>query len=74
MNAQNIIQRLRKKGWSDNAIARAIGRPQPTVSRIGNGQTDPRESIVRELEALAARESISAGAQPTPAMGQEAAA
>lgn len=58
MNAQNIVQTLRGKGWSDNAIARAINRPQPTVSRIGNGQSDPRESIVRELEALAKKELI----------------
>lgn len=58
MNAKNIVQTLRGKGWSDNAIARAIHRPQPTVSRIGNGQSDPRESIVRELEALAKKELI----------------
>lgn len=59
MNAQTIVECLRAKGWSDNAIAREIGRPQPTISRIRNGKTsDPRVSVVRELEALAAREQI----------------
>ena len=73
MNAQKIVERLRDKGWSDNAIARAIGRSQPTISRIRNGQADPRESIVRELEALAIEQHVNVPLHQ-PAPGQEAAA
>jgi len=54
MNAQHAIQELRGNGWSDTAIARAVGCSQPTITRIRHGQSDPRESTARELQKLLA--------------------
>lgn len=53
MTAQEIIQALNRQGLSDNAIARALGRGQSTITRAKNGQSDPRESLLRALQALA---------------------
>ncbi len=52
MNAKNAIEALRNTGWSDNAIACAIGCSQPTVTRIRQGKSDPRESIANKLNKL----------------------
>lgn len=54
MNAQHAIAKLRADGWTDAAIARAIGCSQPTITRIRNGKSDPRESTARALEQLSA--------------------
>lgn len=52
MNAQAMTQYLKCTGWSDAAIARHCGCSQPTITRIRNGQVDPRESIVQALANL----------------------
>jgi len=52
MNAQHAIKQLRKAGWSDAAIAKAVGCSQPTITRIRNSKSDPRESTARELHKL----------------------
>ncbi|MDG4550758.1 MAG: helix-turn-helix domain-containing protein [Candidatus Contendobacter sp.] len=57
MNAQHAIEKLRADGWTDAAIARRVGCSQPTITRIRNGKTDPRESTARALEELSASAS-----------------
>lgn len=52
MNAQHTTQALNKAGWSDTAIAHACGCSQPTITRIRNGKSNPRESTLRPLEKL----------------------
>ena len=54
MNAKHAIEQLRNDGWSDAAIAKAVGCSQPTITRIRNGKSDPRESTARELNKLLA--------------------
>ena len=54
MNAKHAIEKLRNDGWSDAAIAKAIGCSQPTITRIRNGKSDPRESTASKLNKLLA--------------------
>ncbi|HRX70980.1 MAG: helix-turn-helix transcriptional regulator [Candidatus Competibacteraceae bacterium] len=58
MNAQHTIKKLRGAGWSDAAIARAVGCSQPTITRIRNGKSDPRESTACELQKLLANQPV----------------
>lgn len=58
MKAQHAIERLREAGWKDSAIASAVGCSQPTITRIRNGKSDPRESTARELEKLLENQPI----------------
>ncbi|RUQ35256.1 MAG: XRE family transcriptional regulator [Candidatus Competibacteraceae bacterium] len=52
MNATQVTQILKHAGWSDAAIARACGCSQPTITRIRNGRSNPRESTVIALGKL----------------------
>lgn len=38
--AARLEQHIERKGWSQNAAARALKVPQPTVSKIVNGNID----------------------------------
>lgn len=73
MNAKQATEALRREGWSDAAIANAIGCSQPTITRIRNGRSDPRESLSREIQKLLAKNSADRANDPplTPDQNRE---
>lgn len=51
--AANLKELLASRGWSGNRLAHECGEPQPTISRILNGQHVPKlGTITRIADAL----------------------
>lgn len=53
LSPQEIVQRLRAAGWSQQRIAAAVGSTQPTVLRIEHGEhTGQSYQLVDKLRQL----------------------
>jgi len=53
MAPMDMVKTLIKSGWTQPAIADAVGTSQPTVCRILSGKhKDPRYSVVEKLRQL----------------------
>jgi transcriptional regulator with XRE-family HTH domain len=56
---QQILRRLKERGWTLAAIADELGAHYNTVQKWNSGEREPANKVVvRELERLAARTRI----------------
>jgi transcriptional regulator with XRE-family HTH domain len=58
MTAQTLIRALEATGMTPYRIAKDSGIPQPTISRIKNGQPDCMASTIEKLKALCKKNGI----------------
>jgi predicted transcriptional regulator len=55
MELKEKIYALKALGWSQQAIAQAVGVNQSTIHRLRNGDFEPRVSTYRAIMALKGR-------------------
>jgi len=72
MSFPQIISALRKQGYTQTAIAKAVGVDQGTISRIAAGKTSVRFDVGTALIRLADRELTRSAEQTQKPQAQEA--
>lgn len=68
MNWPDILEALRKRGWTQALLADRLGIVQSAVSDLRSGKTkDPKHSTGEAIRALLESEEAPAAAQQPPA-------
>lgn len=74
MNWIDLLEELRRRGWTQARLSERLGISQSAVSELQAGKIkDPRHSTGAALERLHASGERFTPARPAPPQGQEAA-